>query len=215
MLDEVTKNKIQKIIDELSGILYDSELEQNNKQIDTLARLKTNFNSNNENDFLDKCEIECRKWEPVINSSIGNKLDEKYHNYLAHLLELQFKLNKGHLSESKLITNSSTILQNHAMPLIRKLVPRLTNLDLVDLYKINIYKIFNSELLDEDIYVETFKLFSISNIDAGNNADTLYDTVISSINLKIGETGKFFAGPLIFSVDNDNQNMVYVRFILK
>jgi len=209
MLDNITKNKIEKIINELEDILYSEK--KDSKICDEIFRLKTNFNSIEKIDFLNKCESECKKWMPVIESSIGTKVDKKHYNYMAHLLELQFKLNKGYLPESILITDHSTDLQNYAMPLVRRLVPTLCNLDIVD-----IYKIFNNDKIStDDIYVETFKLPINYNINEKNNDQLLYTLSMSIINNKILETGKCFAGPILFSTNNEIQKTVYMRFILK
>lgn len=67
-----------------------------------------------------------KKWSPVLDSKIGREItSQEQAHVVATMLENQFKLNKGYMTESQNLSTDLATYQNYAMPLVRRMFPEL------------------------------------------------------------------------------------------
>ena len=219
VMNDGEKSTVESLLKKLATLFEDYDITPKSK-IDQaeITRLKQKSSNELTNEYLTKINSEIKKWKCVIESDIGDKIDEKDYAYTAILLESQFKLHKGYLPESTLLTTHSSIIQNYALPIIRVLVPKLK-------LKLSLYDLFyNFNYNQDDIYVETIKLPSEYNIsdlgildssEENNTRKYIENAIVNIIINKMYENNKVFARQLILSKNLNDEKIIYIRFILK
>lgn len=163
------------------------------------------------------------KWEPVILSSMGKPIKSKSARWLcAWLLEEQFLLNKGYKDDSDLISEDSINLQNFALPLIRRLIGKLSKIDNIsphDQYVKQLTMTKNDiiELKLKNPYAVLYPNIPVSLIP-NNDLEGIIEIVLMQLTEQLQphvKYGRFLIEPMIITLNKENPSELIIRTAIK